>query len=399
MKKICLIVFVILLLAICPNEGSCQTTLKTGALIPFTGRWGDSGRECTRGLLDATRWLNQHGGVFGRKLEILPIGDTFQPLETIAAYRKLKESDHILLLYLYSTETALAMNSHVHFDRIPTLVSSLPSQFANPVKYPYLFTLTPTPLDCAKIAMKFISENSEIKGRKPKTVFIGSPDYSDQHFLDEVKAFAKELGLDMGPDIFVTDFSSFRDSASTDASSSNLSSFLSVINQYSPDFAYLSLTSREALTVLQVAQKLNLKTRWICNMKAFNENLASLNGVFGVQPVAPYGEEVPGMAAIKEAHQRWHPYDSHTLSYVEGWATVLVMAEALGESLPEERLSRERVKDSLESLRHFVMGGLFPPITITPADHRPSEESRIFMIKDGKLFRHTGFITIGSEKK
>ncbi len=399
MKKIFLFVFVILLLGLSPYEGSCQTTLKVGALIPYTGRWGDSGRECTRGLLDASRWLNQHGGVFGKKLEILPIGDTSQPLETIAAYRKLKESDHILLLYLYSTETALAMNSHVHFDRIPTLVSSLPSQFANPAKYPYLFTLNPTPLDCAKIAMKFISENPEIKGRKPKVVFIGSPDYSDQHFLDETKAFAKELGLELGPDISVTDLSSFRDSASADASSSNLFSFLSVINQYGPDFAYISLTSREALTVLQVAQKLKLKTRWICNRRAFNEDLASLNGVFGVQPVAPYGEEVPGMAAIKEAHQRWHPYDSHTLSYVDGWATALVMAEALGESLPEERLSRERVKDSLESLKHFVSGGLFPPITITPANHRPSEESRIFMVKDGKLLRHTGFISIGGEKK
>ena len=50
------------------------------------------------------------------------------------------------------------------------------------------------------------------------------------------------------------------------------------------------------------------------------------------------------MAGIKEAHQRWHPYDSHTLSYVEGWATTQVIAEALGRSLPEQGLSRERVK-------------------------------------------------------
>ena len=97
------------------------------------------------------------------------------------------------------------------------------------------------------------------------------------------------------------------------------------------------------------------------------------------------------MAGVKEAHQKWHPYDSHTLSYVEGWATVQVAAEVLGRSLPEARLSRERVKNSFESLKDFVLGGLVPPLTVTSSDHRPSVESRIFTMKEGKISRHTGF--------
>jgi ABC-type branched-subunit amino acid transport system substrate-binding protein len=101
------------------------------------------------------------------------------------------------------------------------------------------------------------------------------------------------------------------------------------------------------------------------------------------------------MTDIKEAHRRWHPYDSHTLSYVEGWATVQVMAEAIGRSLPEQMLSRERVKGALEGFKDYVLGGLVPPLTITAKDHRPSVESRIFMVKDGKLSRYTGFISVG----
>ena len=140
---------------------------------------------------------------------------------------------------------------------------------------------------------------------------------------------------------------------------------------------------------------MGLKTKWICNKRAFDENLTPFDGIFGVQPISPFGEDIPGMAAIKEAHQKWHPYDSHTLSYVEGWATVQVIAEALGRSLPEQRLSRERVKASLEGFRDFVLGGLIPPLTITAKDHRPSVESRIFIIKDGKLSRYTGYISLG----
>jgi branched-chain amino acid transport system substrate-binding protein len=383
-------IFALLLILSLPNSGFSQPPLKVGALVPFTGRWGDSGRECAKGMLDAGKWLNQRGGIFGRKLEISLIDDTFQPAETMAAYRKLNEADQILLLYIYSTGTALALLPHIHFNRIPTMISSFPSHLADPLKYPYIFSINPTVLDLSKIAMKFISERSGIKVKKTKVIFVGSPDHLGRHFLDEAKEYARTLGLDIGPDLLISDLSQ----SSETASKSSLSP-LPMMNSYNPDFAYLSLTSKEAATVLQEAKGMGMKTKWVCSMKAFDENLTPFDGIFGVQPISPFGEDVPGMVGVKEAHQRWHPYDSHTLSYVEGWATIQVIAEALGRSLPEQGLSRERVKLSLESFKHFVTGGLTPPLTISYKDHRPSVESRIFIIKDGKLSRQTGFISIG----
>jgi len=387
MKKIYLSFFTILLLIIIfPNLSISQPTLKVGALIPYSGRWGDSGRECARGMLDAARWLNQREGISGRKLEIILIDDTFQPAETMAAYRKLNEADRILVLYMYSTETALALVPHFHYDRIPTFISSLPSQFATASKYPYVFSITPTPLDLAKIAMNFISDKSGIKIRKPKVIFIGSSDHFGRHFLDEAKEYARALGINIGPDVWITDVSQV---------AKHVPPLLATINAYNPDFAYLSLTSKETHSLLEEVKKMDIKTKWICNKRAFDENLIPFDGVFGIQPISPFGEDVPGMVGIKEAHQRWHSYDSHTLSYIEGWATTQVISEALRRSLPEQGFSREKVKLALEGFKDFVTGGLTPPLTITSKDHRPSVESRIFIIKEGKLSRHTGFISLG----
>jgi len=385
MKRFAFWVVIFCIFTLFPGFGHAQPALKVGGLIPFSGRWGDSGRECARGMLDSARWLNQRGGVFGRKLDILLIDDTSQTVETMAAYRKLNEADRIILFYIYSTETALALLPHIHFDRIPTLVSSLPSQLADPSKYPYIFSINPTALDLSKIAMKFISEGPGTKVKNPKIAFAGSPDPLGQSFLNEAKQYAKTLRLTVGPDILIQDTSPGQ----------KISSILPSVSQHSPDFSYISLTSGEAASLFEEANKVaSLKTRWVCSMKAFDENLAVYDGVFGVQPISPFGENIPGMTGIKEAHQRWHPYDTHTLSYVEGWATVQVIAEVLGRSLPEERLSRGRVKAEFEGLKDFVVGGLVPPITITPSDHRPSVESRIFMIDKGKLARQTGFISI-----
>jgi branched-chain amino acid transport system substrate-binding protein len=375
----------VLLLVIFPFSVSSQPSLKLGTLIPFTGRWGDSGRECIKGMLDASKWLNQRGGIFGMKLEIILMEDSSQTAETIAAFRKLNETDQILLLYIYSMETALALLPHIQFYRIPTLAGFLPSYLDKPSKYPFIFSVNPTALDLSKIAMKFILERSGIKGRKPKIIFIGSPDLPSRNFIEEAKEYAKKMGLDIGPDIWIYELSS-------------PPAFFSVMQSYNPDFAYLSLSSKETSSILQAATETSLRNRWVCSMRAFDESLSSFNGVLGVQPVAPFGDDVPGMGAIKEAHQRWHPYDAHTLSYVEGWATVQVIREALGRSFPEQGFSRERVKSALESFKNFVVGGLIPPLTITAQDHRPSVESRIFIIKDGKFLRYTDFISIGRKE-
>jgi branched-chain amino acid transport system substrate-binding protein len=382
-----LVVFSIFLL---PNTGFNQPALKVGALIPYSGRWGESGRECARGMVDAAKWFNQRGGVYGRKLEILLVDDTSQPAEFMAAYRKLNEADRIPILYLYSTETALALAPHFHYNRIPTFISSLPSQLANTSKYPFVFSITPTPLDLAKIALHFISDKSGIKVRKPKVIFVGSSDYFGRHFLDEAKEYARALGIDIGPDVWISDLSQLGNKEGK-----HFAPLLSTINSYHPDFAYLSLTSKETSFLLQEVKKIDLKTKWFCSMRAFDENLMPFDGVLGVQPISPFGEDIPGMAIVKEAHQRWHPYDTHTLSYVEGWATAQVISRALAKSLPEQGFSREKVRFALESFKDFVTGGLTPPITITSKDHRPSVESRIFIIKDGKLLRHTSFISVG----
>jgi branched-chain amino acid transport system substrate-binding protein len=339
-------------------------------------------------MSDAARWLNQREGISGRKLEIILIDDPSQPAEFLAAYRKLNEADRILVLYIYSTETALALVPHLHLDRIPTFSSSLPSQFSNGSKYPYLFSITPTPLDLAKIAMSFVSDKFGLQMKKPKVIFVGSPDRFGRHFLDEVKEYAKALGIDIGPDVWVSDFSQPGDPVEKHSSP------LEAIKATNADFAYLSLSSREASFLLQEVKRMDLKTKWICGSRAFDENLVAFNGVFGVQPISPFGEDIPGMAAIKEAHQRWHPYDSHTLSYIEGWATTQVISEALRRSLVGQGFSREKVRLVLEGFKDVVTGGLTPPLTMTPKDHRPSVESRVFIVKDGKLSRYTSFISV-----
>jgi len=152
-----------------------QPPLKVGALVPFTGRYGDSGRECARGILDAARGLNQRGGIYGRRLEIVLVDDASQTAETIAAYRKLNEADNVLLLYVYLMDTAISLTSHIQFNRLPTLVSALPSHLLTPSKHPYFFSLVPTPLIKPRLESR-ISRKNRAPGREnPRSFSSGLP--------------------------------------------------------------------------------------------------------------------------------------------------------------------------------------------------------------------------------
>jgi branched-chain amino acid transport system substrate-binding protein len=285
MKKSSILALAIIFLAILPDLTFSQDSLKVGALVPFTGRWGDSGRECARGLLDAAKWINLRGGIFGKKMDLILVDDPRQPAEFIAAFRKLNEADRVLLLYLHSSETGLALMPHINLHRLPTLTSSFPVHLEDTSKTPYIFSTTPTPLDLARIAMKFISERPDLKMKKPRVLFISFSDLTGKYFLDEARAYAKKLDLELGPDIFIPDLSSLKP----------LSLILAPLKSFQPDFVFLNMTSQESFAFLQEVRGLDLKTRWICSMRAFDETLSSFDGVFGVQPIAPFGEEVPGM--------------------------------------------------------------------------------------------------------
>lgn len=383
-----IIISLFVILTTFTTQSFCQKSIKLGAIIPFSGRWGDYGRECARGILDATRWLNQKEETLGRRLEIVLIEDTSQVSELIAAFRKMNESDRILLLYVFSIETAMDLISHVHFHRIPTMLSSMPHHLANPSKYPFLFSIIPTPLDLAKIGIKFIIERGDIKGRKPKIVFISSSDYYGKHFIEELKEFTKSSGVEIGHEFFISDFSPQR----------LIPHILLPISHFKPDFIFSNLTPRETSILLRETKKIDLRARWLCSMRSLDESLLAFDDILFILPIAPFGEDIPGMVPIKEAHQRWHPYDSHTISYIEGWTTIQVITEALRKSLPEEKLSRESLKSSFESFKKFVVGGLVPPITISVKDHRPSRESRIFIIRNGKITRFSSFISLSDDK-
>jgi branched-chain amino acid transport system substrate-binding protein len=151
--------------------------------------------------------------------------------------------------------------------------------------------------------------------------------------------------------------------------------------------------------ILKNAKALGLQTKFISNIRNFEESLIELSGgaaegSFGVHPIAPYGAPVPGMKKIVECHEKWHPGEKGTNVYVEGWVNILSVTEALKIADKAKDLTPAGIRKAFEQFRNFDTGGLAPPLTFTATDHRASMAAKVYQVKDGKMVDVSGWIEL-----
>jgi branched-chain amino acid transport system substrate-binding protein len=171
------------------------------------------------------------------------------------------------------------------------------------------------------------------------------------------------------------------------------------MSRYDPDYAYITSTAMNGAVILKNAKALGLRTKFISNIRNFEETLIELSGgaaegTYGVHPIAPYGAPVPGMKKVVESHEKWHAGDKGTNVYVEGWVNILCVAEALKMADKAGNLTPKGITAAFEKFRDFETGGLAPPLTFTNTDHRASMAAKIYEIKGGKMVDVSGWIEL-----
>src|SRR5882672_5856866 len=72
--------------------------IKIGNLVDLTGPTSDQGKDIAQRRSDAVQYINEKGGVNGRKLELISVEYGFQPPRAVAAYKKFVEDDKVLLV-------------------------------------------------------------------------------------------------------------------------------------------------------------------------------------------------------------------------------------------------------------------------------------------------------------
>ncbi len=354
-----------------------QPALKVALLVDLTGPTSEVGKQYAQGVQDAVAWKNEQGGINGRKIDLGVVDYGYKPPQAVAAYKKFNEQDKVLMINGWGTGDTEALKDFVNKDKIVYISASFSGHLTDPAKTPYNFFVGASYSDQLRGFLKFVKDNWK-EGRAPKVAFIYADNPYGKAPIEAGRLYAKEIGVELVDEEIVP--STFQDSTSQ----------LLNMQKKEPDFAYINTTTSWVAVILKDAQKLGLKTRFGMNPYGFGELLPQIakeaaEGTYGVIPEVPFGTDVPGMKKIVEWNQKKHNNAFRDNLYVRGWAYGLVWMEAIRRAGSD--VTRESVKNALETFRNVEFEGLVQPVTYTKEDHRPTTVINVYQVQAGKIVK------------
>ncbi len=379
MKRILAVVTMFLMLV---GLSYAQQTIKIGGIFDVTGATGDVGAPYAEAVRDYIAYVNKHGGVNGKKIELIDVDYQYKIPQAVSAYKEMVSKGVIAILG-WGTGDTEAMAPMIANDKIPYISASYSEHLVFD-KTPYNFVGATTYSDQARLALKWIKDNWKDKSRNPKVALI----YNDTGFgrspIQDAEDYAKKIGVDIVDKQIV----GLRD---LDATTQLLN-----MQKKEPDFAIIQQTTMATSTILKDAKKLGLKTKFIGLNWTFSEKLleqagAAVEGFYAVMPFAFWHEtNVKGVQFMHKVRKEIKGKDDpQPVNYTQGFIAAYLLVEALKKA--GNNLTGENIKHVLES-NTFDMMDLCAPISFKPDLRKPNISAKIYTVENGKIKPITGFL-------
>ena len=138
--------------------GVTSTTVTIGSTQPLTGPAAPGYSEIAPAANAYFKYVNAHGGVFGRKITYTYLDDQYNPTSTTSQTRQLVLQDKVFAMFqALGTPTHLAVVNYLNSEKVPDLfVASGCNCWNNPSQYPQTFGWQPNYTIEGKILGQYI---------------------------------------------------------------------------------------------------------------------------------------------------------------------------------------------------------------------------------------------------
>ncbi len=350
-----------------------QFGIPVGLMVDLTGTTSSVSQPYAEGIQAYADWYNAQAGAREKKVLLVRVDYANKIHDALEIYTRFRTVDRVVAIQGWGTADSLALTEQVTRDQIPYFSGSYAAQFSNPRKTPYNFFVAADYSTQLRGGLRFIRDRW--KGRTaPRIAFV----YPDEEYgrapMAAGRQEARGLGFEMAGEEHV-------ETNPVDASEQ-----VARLRKTKPDFIWIGGTTPSTVVVLKEARRQGLRCRFLVNIWGNDEDLFKLaggeaEGVLGLQASALFGDDVPGMRAIREASGD----ESKVTPYVRGWVSMMVLCEGLRRAHARRELTGPGIKKALETLEDFDPYGLMPPITFTSDDHRPTMSVRVYEYSKGMM--------------
>jgi branched-chain amino acid transport system substrate-binding protein len=368
-----------------------------GGALPALGQEIVVGLQCDRtgatqtvgvnlcpGAHDYVKLINAKGGVEGHKIRLLEIDHEYKVPPAMEAYERHKKEGAVTMM-VYGTPIVYALTTKLVEDRIPGVTPGFGRGDSTDGRFPYIFPLAATYWSQAAAAAKFAGDQMKgLKGKKIAYLFYDNPAGREPiGVLEDIAAkegfqlrtFAVPApGVEMGAQV------------------------LDIAQRYRADFVIAHLFGRSPSVSIKEFKRVGYPLNKVVSLvwgaaEADIEaagGFAAAEGYYGLQ-FAGVGSDFPVLKEIRELYkkegQEPPPQMASTVFYNRGVTIAAIQVEAIRQALMKKKggkLTGEDVRQGFYAIKDFTLGGMMPPMQITPTDHEGGGWVQVWQAKGGK---------------
>ena len=392
-----ILLFSLIMAFACSLAYAADEIIPVGSINDLTGATSDVGKDAALGVRECVTYINDNGGINGKKIKLHLFDYGYRVPEAITIYKRFRDQDKIKLLLQWGTGDTEALSPTVNKDKMVTISDSLSGHLCDPAKTPYNFIYSTDYSTNARAALtawyeKVWKTSDKWKadreaGKKPKLVcfYMFASPYSSAP-IKAIKDQAALLGVEVGKDQDVS-------LTALDAKSQVLAA-----KEDGANVVWHGNTAMSVATAIKDSYALKFTADNITNNWGLDHNLLRITGqagegTIGAASCAFLNMDVPYMDKVREYTQKVNPgvpMDKRDIRTVQGWLKVSLGAAGLQRADKKGNIDGPSLKAALESLRDWypfdtknALG--VGPYTITDKDHRPTPVASLYTIKDGKI--------------
>jgi branched-chain amino acid transport system substrate-binding protein len=349
--------------------GVTKDKITIGTISPLTGKIAMVGVPIANAIKDYFSYINEQGGIYGRKVEVICEDGKYDPPQAIASLKKLIDRDKIFACASTSgTPITAALSPTVEREKLPSM-APIPSYGIFGLKSPrYLFSYGPYYAEQVVFNIEHILFT--LGAKNPRIAFFYQDDEFGQDGNRGFKAAVKEYKLNVVATEKYT-------RGAIDISSQVLN-----IKRANPDFIIITAIPSHSILLLKEANRQGLRVPIYSCANARLEAVIKAaadpaENYYCAENIAlPNETQIPGMAKLIAIRNKRNPETEappkyHVLSYVNA----LILGEGLKNAGKD--LTREKLRDALESIKDFDTEGLTGPISFSATDHCPLTAMRV----------------------
>ena len=376
-------------LTVARSEASHEIVI--GMQCDRTGATQTVGVVLCPGVHDYIRLVNSKGGVNGHKINALEIDHEYKVPPGMEAYERHKKEGAVSIM-VYGTPHIYALAQKLTEDRIPGTSPGFGSAAAaDGTRYPYIFPIAATYWSQGTAAVKFAKDQlgGSLKGKKIAYLFYDNPagrepiqvleDLAEREGF-QLKTFAVPVpGVEMGAQV------------------------LDIAQRFRADFVIAHLFGRSPSVSIKELKRVGYPLRKVVSFVwgSAEADIMAAGGWpvaegYHTMQFAGVGSDFQVIKEIKDLYKKEgkeapKEIDS-TVYYNRGVLIAALHVEAIRNALkakPDGKITGDDVKKGFEQISNFTLGGLVPPLKVTPQDHEGGGLVQIWTVKGGKLVKTT----------